>query len=65
MALQRPMIFERANLTGMIGSIRSFVSYFQEPESKRLESPTWTTFSISNEWQKAFEETQSQGRLDM
>lgn len=65
MALQRPMPFEKSNLTASIGSIRSFVTYLQEAESKRLESLSWTTFPISNEWKKAFEENESQGRLDV
>lgn len=65
MALKKPMVFEKSNLTAMVGSVRSFITYLQDPESKRLESVNWSSISITDEWKKVFEDTQEQGRLDM
>lgn len=66
MALRKPMIFEKSNLTAMVRSVRSFVTYLQDPESKRLESANLSSsISIPNEWKIVFEETQIQGRQDM
>lgn len=65
MALRKPMVFEKSNLTAMVGSVRSFITYLQDPESRRLETVNLSSISIPNEWKTVFEETQLQARLDM
>ncbi|XP_043481651.1 ATP-binding cassette sub-family A member 13 isoform X2 [Leptopilina heterotoma] len=65
MALRKPMVFEKSNLTAMVGSVRSFITYLQDPESRRLETVNLSSISIPNEWKTVFEETQLQARLDI
>ncbi|KAK2584735.1 hypothetical protein KPH14_007066 [Odynerus spinipes] len=61
-ALSNKVGIERANLTTVVKVIRSFVSYLESP---RREEPNWNIFKIDDNWSKAFEDTRSQGRMDI
>ncbi|XP_043253492.1 retinal-specific phospholipid-transporting ATPase ABCA4 isoform X1 [Colletes gigas] len=62
MAFSHPVAVEKANLTSIVRSVKGFVSYLTSPT---LPGPDWSVFKVNDKWMRAFEETQSQGRLDV
>lgn len=62
MAFKRPVRVESSNLTSVVRNIKKFVTYL---DTRKVTYLNWTIFQTSDEWVKAFEETQPQGRLDM
>lgn len=62
MAFKRPVRAESSNLTSVVRNIKKFVTYL---DTRKVTYLNWTIFQTSDEWVKAFKETQPQGRLDM
>ncbi|XP_053973403.1 uncharacterized protein LOC128873691 isoform X1 [Hylaeus volcanicus] len=62
MAFGQPVAIEKANLTTVARSVEEFVSYVNSPKQPDLD---WLVFRVNNRWMQVFEETQSQGRLNV
>lgn len=61
-AFHQAVRIENSNLTSVVRNVKSFVAYL---DARKVAYLNWTIFQTSDEWAKAFTETQLQGRLDM
>lgn len=62
MSFKQVVRVESSNLTSVVKNVKEFMAYL---DARKVTYLDWTVFQVSNEWLKAFEETQPQGRLDM
>lgn len=62
MSFKEQIRIENSNLTSVVRNIKKFITYL---DARKVVYLDWSIFSVNNEWAKAFEETQSQARLDM
>ncbi|XP_076237165.1 lipid droplet defective [Calliopsis andreniformis] len=59
---RQPLNMEITNVTSTIKSVKNLVSYLTSPKKA---DPDWTVFTIDDNWAKAFEDTQAEGRVDV
>ncbi|XP_019697173.1 ATP-binding cassette sub-family A member 13 isoform X1 [Harpegnathos saltator] len=62
MAFKQTVRIQNTNLTSVVRHVREFVAYLDARKVKYLD---WSVFRVNDDWAKAFEETQTQGRVDI
>ncbi|XP_033187616.2 lipid droplet defective isoform X1 [Bombus vancouverensis nearcticus] len=62
MALHKVVSVEKSNLTSLVGNTKELISYLTSP---KRPDPDWSVFKFDERWYEAFEETRSQGRLNL
>ncbi|XP_014474957.1 PREDICTED: ATP-binding cassette sub-family A member 13 isoform X2 [Dinoponera quadriceps] len=62
MAFKQLVRIENANLTSVVGHIKEFQTYL---DVRKVQYLDWSVFQVSDDWEKTFEETRSQGRMDI
>nr|XP_033323682.1 uncharacterized protein LOC117218991 isoform X1 [Megalopta genalis]XP_033323683.1 uncharacterized protein LOC117218991 isoform X1 [Megalopta genalis]XP_033323684.1 uncharacterized protein LOC117218991 isoform X1 [Megalopta genalis] len=62
MVFKQAVSIEKANLTGVVSSVNSFMSFMESPKKP---SPNWSAFKVDERWAKAFEDTKPQNRLNV
>ncbi|XP_078047717.1 lipid droplet defective isoform X2 [Augochlora pura] len=62
MVFKQPISIEKANLTGVVSSVNSFMAFMESPKKP---SPNWSVFKVDDRWAKAFEDTKPQNRLNV